>query len=63
MYVAYDRFNPGFGLQYANKSREDRGVISTFSWGGPIFLYFSVPPDYWKIVKNSPLYVVFWRYS
>ena len=22
-----------------------------------------MPPDYWKIVKNSTLYVVIWRYS
>ena len=28
-------------------------VISTFSWGGQIFFYFSVPLDYWKIGKNS----------
>ena len=26
--------------------------------GGQIFLYFSMPPDYWKIGKNSTLYVV-----
>ena len=58
MYVAYDRFNPVFGLQYANKSREDRGVISTFSWGGPNFLkYFSMPPDYWIIGKKTALYM------
>ena len=40
MYVAYNRFNPACGLQYANKSREDRGrhsLIPTFSWGGLIF--------------------------
>ena len=30
MYVAYNRFNPACGLQYANKSREDRGVIHSF---------------------------------
>ena len=29
-YVAYNRFNPACGLQYANKSREDRGVIHSF---------------------------------
>ena len=40
-----------------------RGVISTFSWGAKIFLNFSMPPDYWKIGKNSTLYVVIWRYS
>ena len=40
---------------------QNRGVISTFS-----FLNFSMPPrppDYWKIGKNSTLYVVIWRYS
>ena len=30
-----------------------RGVISTFSWGGQIFLYFSMPLDYWKIGKKQ----------
>ena len=39
-----------------------RGVISTFSWE-PNFFYFSMPLDYWKIGKNSTLYVVIWRYS
>ena len=38
-----------------------RGVISTFSWGGQIFLYSVMPPDYWKIGKNNTLYVVIWR--
>ena len=31
--------------------------------GELIFLYFSMPLDYWKIGKNSTLYVVIWRYS
>ena len=39
-----------------------RGVISTFSWRGNFF-YFSISPDYWKIGKNSILYVTIWRYS
>ena len=30
-----------------------RGVISTFSWEGKFFLYFSMPPDYWKIGKKQ----------
>ena len=33
-------------------------VISTFSWGAKIFLYFSMPPDYEKLENNSTLYVV-----
>ena len=42
------------------------GVISAFSWGGGEFIFiFQLPPDYWKIGKNSTLYVrvVIWRYS
>ena len=34
-----------------------------FLGGAKIFLNFSMPPDYWKIGKNSTLYVVIWRYS
>ena len=34
-----------------------------FLRGGQNFLNFSMPPDYWKIGKNSTLYVVIWRYS
>ena len=43
------------------------GAISGASFqlflGGPNFFYFSMSPDYWKIGKNSTLYVAIWRYS
>ena len=40
-----------------------RGVISTFSWGATLFLFFNATwlLKNWK--KNSTLYVVIWRYS
>ena len=53
------RFCPGHGgyidaTMFARLSvRMSRGVISTFSWGGQIFFYFSMPPDYWKIGKKQ----------
>ena len=34
-----------------------------FLGGAKFFLNFSMPPDYWKIGKNSILYVVIRRYS
>ena len=40
-----------------------QGRHFNFFLGGQIFLYFSMPPDYWKIGKNSTLYVVIWCYS
>ena len=59
-YVAYNRFNPAFGQQYANKSCEDRrGVISTFFLRRAKFLYiFQCPRTIEKLeksLKNSPL--------
>ena len=41
-----------------------RGIISTFSWGGPNFFYiFQCHRTIEKLEKNSTLYVVIWRYS
>ena len=48
---------------YMNISIKSMGIISTFSWGAKFFFYYSMPPDCWKIGKNSTLYVVIWHYS
>ena len=39
-------------LTFRDPEGSSRGVISTFPWGGGIFLYFSMLPDYWKIRKK-----------
>ena len=44
-------------------SLEIQGRHFNFFLGVNIFLYFSMPPDYWKIGKNSTLYAVIWHYS
>ena len=33
-----------------------------FLGGAKIFFIFLMPPDYWKIGKNSTLYVIIWLY-
>ena len=50
--------NGGSREQYCTQ-----GCHFNFFLGGKKNFYFSMPPDYWKIGKNSTLYVVIWRYS
>ena len=57
MYVAYDRFNPGFGLQYANKSREDRGRHFDFFLGRANFFIFFSATGLLKNCKKTALYM------
>ena len=45
------------------RMRRDQWRHFNFFLVGQIFFYFSMPPNYWKIRKNSTLYVIIWRYS
>ena len=64
MYVAYNRFNPAFGLQMQINHARTGASFSTFSWGANFFLFFNATGllKNWKkqpfICSNLTLFIV-----